>query len=261
MIYRTFEAQMSLVDLMRPFAAIAATTLQLPMLPSWPGLIPRLTRGLAGGLEAFAGLRITATRPAFDIKPVLVGNTLVDVEEEIVEQTHFASLLRFRKDVATPQPKVLLVAPMSGHFATLLRATIQTMLIDHDVYVTDWHNIRDVPAAAGPFDLSAYVEEIIGFQRILGEGAHLMAVCQPAVPALAAAALMAEDGDPALPRSLTLMAGPIDTRISPTAVNTLARGKPIEWFERNLTDVVPPWFKGAGRRVYPASCSSRPSCR
>ena len=140
---------------------------------------------------------------------------------------------------------------MSGHFATLLRATIQTMLIDHDVYVTDWHNIRDVPAAAGRFDLSTYVDEIICFQRILGEGAHLMAVCQPAVPALAAAALMAEDGDPAEPRSLTLMAGPIDTRINPTKVNHLARERPIDWFERNLTDAVPPWFAGAGRRVYP----------
>lgn len=129
---------------------------------------------------------------------------------------------------------------------------MQTVLIDHDVYITDWHNIRDVPREAGIFDLSTYVEEIIRFLRVLGEGAHLVAVCQPAVPALAAAALMAEDDDAALPRSLTLIAGPIDTRINPTAVNRLALGKPIEWFERKLTDVVPACYKGAGRRVYPA---------
>ena len=247
MIYQAFEAQMAVVDLMRPFAAMAATTMRLP----WPGLLPHAVRGLAGDLDAFAGLRVTATRPPFAIEPVAIGNALVAVEEEVVAATAFATLLRFRKDLAVEQPKVLLVAPMSGHFATLLRSTVQTMLIDHDVYITDWHNIRDVPPDAGRFDLSTYVEEIIHFLQVLGEGAHLMAVCQPAVPALAAAALMAEDGDTASPRSLTLMAGPIDTRVSPTAVNKLARERPIGWFEQNLTDKVPPGYKGAGRRVYP----------
>ena len=247
MIYQAFEAQMAVVDLMRPFAAMAATTLRLP----WAGHLPHTMGGIAGDLDAFAGLRITATRPSFAIEPVLVGNALVAVEEEVVATTAFATLLRFKKDLTAEQPKVLLVAPMSGHFATLLRATVQTMLIDHDVYITDWHNIRDVPLDAGCFDLSAYVEEIVHFLRVLGEGTHLMAVCQPAVPALAAAALMAEDGDPALPRSLVLMAGPIDTRVSPTAVNKLACERPIDWFKRNLTDKVPPGYKGAGRRVYP----------
>ena len=247
MIYQAFEAQTAFLDLMRPIATAMASTLRLP----WPGLIPRPLKSLAGDLETFAGLRVTATRPAFGIKPVLVGNALVEVVEESVERTPFATLLRFRKDFGGTHPKVLLVAPMSGHFATLLRATVQTMLIDHDVYITDWHNIRDVPRDAGRFDLSTYVEEIMHFLRVLGEGAHLMAVCQPAVPALAAAALMAEDDDPALPRSLTLMAGPIDTRINPTTVNRLAREKPIEWFERNLTDVVPACYRGYGRRVYP----------
>ena len=247
MIYQAFDAQMAIVDLMRPFAAMAATTLRLP----WPGLVPNTLRDIAGGLEAFSGLRITSTRPAFAIQPILVGNALVEVVEEVVAKTAFATLLRFKKDLTTAQPKVLLVAPMSGHFATLLRATVQTMLIDHDVYITDWHNIRDVPKEAGCFDLSAYVQEVIHFLRVLGEGAHLVAVCQPAVPALAAAALMAEDDDPALPRSLVLMAGPIDTRINPTAVNRLACEKPIDWFEKNLTDAVPPGYKGASRRVYP----------
>ena len=247
MIYQAYEAQTSMFDLMRPFAAMTATTLRMP----WPGLIPRTLKGAAGQLEAFASLRITATRPAFGIRPVLIGNALVDVVEEVVTRTPFATLLRFRKDITSQQPRVLILAPMSGHFATLLRATVQTMLIDHDVYITDWHNIRDVPRAAGPFDFSTYVEEVVRFLRVLGEGTHLMAVCQPAVPAIAAAALMAEDDDPALPRSMTLMAGPIDTRINPTTVNRLALEKPIEWFEQKLTDVVPACYKGMGRRVYP----------
>ena len=247
MIYQAYEAQSALIDLMRPFAGMMATTLRMP----WPGLIPHTLKGMAGQFDVFASLRMTATRPAFGIKPILQGNRLVDVSEEIVTTTAFATLLRFKKDMATEQPKVLVVAPMSGHFATLLRATVQTLLIDHDVYITDWHNIRDVPREEGVFDLSTYVEEVMHFLRVLGEGSHVVAVCQPTVPALAAAALMAEDGDVAQPRSITLMAGPIDTRINPTAVNTLANEKPIEWFESKLTDVVPACYKGAGRRVYP----------
>ncbi len=247
MLYQAFEAQASMFDFMRPFASAWATTLRLP----WPGIMPRTLRSMAGQLDVFAQLRITARRPAFRIEPVLVGNVFAAVEEEVVAATPFAGLLRFRKNCGVVHPKVLVVAPMSGHFATLLRATVQTLLIDHDVYITDWHNIRDVPLAAGPFSLSTYVEELIGFLRVLGEGSHLVAVCQPAVPALAAAAIMAEDGDPAMPRSMTLMAGPIDTRINPTTVNKLALEKPIEWFESKLTDAVPHGYKGVGRRVYP----------
>ena len=247
MMYQAFEAQSAMAELMRPFAAAWATTLRMP----WPGLMPRTLRGWAGKLDTFAELKVTARARAFDIQPVLVGNKLVAVQEDIVARTPFVTLLRFRKDIAVEHPKVLVVAPMSGHFATLLRGTVQTLLIDHDVYITDWHNIRDVPLAAGPFDLSTYTQEIMGFMRLLGEGSHLVAVCQPAVPALAAAALMAEDDDVAMPRSMTLMAGPIDTRINPTAVNVLAGEKPITWFEEKLTDVVPACYKGAGRRVYP----------
>lgn len=247
MMYQAFEAQAAVFDLMRPFAAAMATTLRLP----WPGVIPRSLTPSAARLEAFAGTRVTATRPGYGLMPVLVGNALVPIVEEIVVATPFATLLRFRKDVATPQPRVLVVAPMSGHFATLLRSTLQTLLIDHDVYVTDWHNIRDVPKAAGPFSLSTFVDQLTGFLRVLGEGAHLVAVCQPVVAALAAAALMAEDDDPARPRSLTLMAGPIDCRINPTTVNKLAMSQPIDWFETKLIDTVPAWYQGAGRRVYP----------
>ena len=247
MIYQAYEAQTTMVDVMRPFAAMMATTLRLP----WPGIIPNTLKSMAGQLEVFATVKTTATRPAFDIKPILAGNRLIEVVEEAIATTPFATLLRFKKDMVGEQPKVLVVAPMSGHFATLLRATVQTLLIDHDVYITDWHNIRDVPRAAGVFDLSTYTQEIVHFMGVLGEGSHLVAVCQPTVPALAAAALMAEDGDIAQPRSITLMAGPIDCRINPTAVNKLAMDKPIDWFESKLTDVVPRYYKGAGRRVYP----------
>ena len=165
--------------------------------------------------------------------------------------TPFATLTRFAKLGAPPQPRVLLVAPMSGHFATLLRDTVRTMLTDHDVYVTDWHSARDIPLRAGPFGLDEYTEHLMQFMRTMGPGSHLVAICQPCVAALAATALMSEDDDPAVPASLTLMAGPIDCRISPTAVNTLATSKSIEWFERNLISCVPLPLRGAGRRVYP----------
>ena len=252
MLYKAYEAQAALFEVMRPFASMMATTLRLP----WPGLTPRPLRALAGQLDTFAALRVTGTRPAFALEPVPIGNRLVPVTEEVVRATPFATLLRFRTDdpgerLSAERPKVLVVAPMSGHFATLLRATVQTLLRDHDVYITDWHNIRDVPLAAGPFDFSAYVNHVVDFMRILGPRSHLVAVCQPTVPALAAAALMAEDDDPAQPASLILMAGPIDTRINPTTVNRLALEKPIEWFEEKLTSVVPSFYAGAGRRVYP----------
>ena len=173
------------------------------------------------------------------------------VVEEAVDDTPFAALLRFRVDTPEPRPKVLLVAPMSGHFATLLRATVRTMLADHDVHITDWKNARDVPLAAGRFDFDSYVEHLIRFQRALGPGAHMVAVCQPCVAALAAVAVMAEVRDPAQPRSLTLMAGPIDTRNNPTRVNHLARSRGIGWFEKKLISTVPWRYPGAGRRVYP----------
>jgi polyhydroxyalkanoate depolymerase len=133
----------------------------------------------------------------------------------------------------------------------LLRATVKTMLTGHDVYITDWHNIRDVPLVEGRFDFSAFVDHLVEFLRVMGAGSHVVAVCQPCVPVLAAAALMAEDGDAAQPRSMTLMAGPIDTRISPTKVNELAHRRPINWFERNLIAQVPQGYDGARRQVYP----------
>jgi poly(3-hydroxybutyrate) depolymerase len=175
----------------------------------------------------------------------------VEVHEEVVASTPFATLLRFRKDTTVEQPRVLLVAPMSGHFATLLRDTARTMLPEHDVYITDWHNARDVPLEAGRFGLDEYIEHIIDFMGAIGPGGHIMAVCQPCVAALAAVAIMSEDDHPATPRTMTLMAGPVDCRINPTRVNELATSKPMDWFARNLISPVPVRHAGARRRVYP----------
>jgi polyhydroxyalkanoate depolymerase len=146
---------------------------------------------------------------------------------------------------------VLLVAPLSGHFATLLRATVRTMLPEHDVYITDWHNARDVPLEAGRFGFDEYVAHMMRFLEKIGPGAHMVAVCQPCVAALVAASVMAQGNNPAQPCSMTLMAGPIDTRVNPTKVNELAKGKPMDWFEKNLIATVPRRHGGGGRRVYP----------
>jgi poly(3-hydroxybutyrate) depolymerase len=181
----------------------------------------------------------------------MVGNREVVVTEEAADVTPFGTLLHFKKDIDQAQPRVLLIAPLSGHFATLLRATVRTMLPEHDVYITDWHNARDVATADGRFGFDEYIGHSIRFLETMGPGAHLVAVCQPCVAALVAAAVMAQGNNPAQPRSMTLMAGPIDTRVNPTKVNELAKGKPIEWFEKNLIASVPYRYAGGERRVYP----------
>jgi polyhydroxyalkanoate depolymerase len=190
-------------------------------------------------------------RPPFAIDRVTVGNRELEVREEAAFSTPFGTLLHFKKDVDVVQPRVLVVAPLSGHFATLLRGTVRTMLPEHDVFITDWHNARDVNLAHGRFGFDEYIDHLVSFLEKIGPGAHLVAVCQPCVAALVAAAVMAQDGNPAQPRSMTLMAGPIDTRVNPTKVNELAVSQPIEWFERNLIATVPMRHGGAFRRVYP----------
>jgi poly(3-hydroxybutyrate) depolymerase len=208
-------------------------------------------RRTAASAEVMALWGLSHTRPAFGIDSVVVAGDEVAVTEVPAHVTPFGTLLHFRKDVDVAQPPVLLVAPMSGHFSTLLRATVRTMLPEHDVYLTDWHNAREVPVSAGAFGLDGYTQHLIEFLQVIGPGAHLIAVCQPCVQALAATALMAEDDDPARPRSLTLMAGPVDGRISPTTVNVLATEHPLSWFEKNVVTTVPLRYPGAGRRVYP----------
>ena len=248
MIYTAYQAQS---DLTAPMRAMSGATARL-LTDLSPGLTDRwMVRSTLATTEIVARWGLTHRRPAFGIDSVVVEGEAVAVREEAVLRTPFGTLLRFAKDTDAVQPRVLLVAPLSGHFATLLRATVRTMLPDHDVFVTDWHNARDVGVAHGRFGLDEYIDHLVDFLREMGPGAHVVAVCQPCVPALAAAALMAEDGDEALPHSLTLMAGPIDARVNPTIVNDLAAGRSLEWFERNVIGIVPRRFAGAGRRVYP----------
>ena len=173
------------------------------------------------------------------------------VTEEAADTTPFGTLLHFRKDSVAAQPRVLLVAPLSGHFATLLRTTVRTMLPEHDVFITDWHNARDVALEHGHFGFDDYISHLIRFLETIGPGAHIVAVCQPCVAALVSASVMAQADNPAQPRSMTLMAGPIDTRVNPTKVNLLAKSKSIDWFEQNLIARVPHRYGGGGRQVYP----------
>ncbi|WP_375456649.1 polyhydroxyalkanoate depolymerase [uncultured Methylobacterium sp.] len=244
MLYDAFEMQCDLARQTRAWGRVMHDAVS-----PWAGLGEPVNWWSAGArMMMRAGL--TFARPAFGIETVTVGNRAVPVVEEPVFATPFGTLLRFRKDIDTEQPKVLVVAPLSGHFATLLRSTVKTLLPDHDVYVTDWHNARDVPLSDGRFGFDDYVDHLVRFLQAMG-GGHLLAVCQPTVQALAAAAVMAQSKDAAAPRSMTLMAGPVDCRINPTSVNVLATSKPIAWFEKNLIATVPRRHKGAGRRVYP----------
>jgi poly(3-hydroxybutyrate) depolymerase len=248
MIYKIYQAQ---ADLLYPARQLARFAAGLARAIDMGEYTPVPLRQFGAACHLFADSGVTHARPDYGFKSTTVGNDVVAVVEEARLDTPFATLLRFRKDSAVVQPRVLVVAPMSGHFATLLRGTVSVLLPDHDVYITDWKNARDIPLSDGVFGFDEYVDHLIRFMEVMGEGCHMIAVCQPAVAALAATAVMAEAGNRAQPRSLTLMAGPIDTRQNPTKVNELAKSRPIEWFEKNLIASVPWRYKGASRRVYP----------
>nr|WP_255455686.1 MULTISPECIES: polyhydroxyalkanoate depolymerase [unclassified Salipiger] len=220
-------------------------------MPRLNGPFAQLTRHNAAALEMISRFRLSHDRPAFGLSTVRVDNRDVPVVEEVALDLPFGTLLHFRKDMDTPQPKVLVTAPLSGHFATLLAGTVKVLLRDHDVFITDWKNARDVPLSEGDFGVEDYISYVIRFLEEIGPGAHILAVCQPCVQALAAVAVMSEDRNPATPLSMTLMAGPVDVRESPTTVNDLANQRPIEWFERNVIARVPWRYAGAGRKVYP----------
>ena len=248
MIYQNFQAYADMAGPVRAIADMAAAALARPL----PGTSHnRLHRAGAAICELVARAGLSHHRPAFGIDTVDIGGRLAAVRETAVHRTPFCTLLHLEKDVAVAQPRVLLVAPMSGHFATLLRGTAQTLLADHDVYITDWHNARDIGLRHGEFGFDEFIEHVITFLQVLGPGVHVVGVCQPCVAVLAAVAIMAEDSDPAQPRSMALMAGPIDARVNPTEVNRLATSRPIDWFERNLIGIVPLRYPGALRRVYP----------
>ncbi len=218
MLYLAYQLQSDIMTPVRAWASMAANSGGAPLLSDHPAM-----RNLTAVYELIARAGLTHTRPPFGIDTVMVGNREVEVREEAAATTPFGTLLHFKKDIATVQPRVLLVAPLSGHFSTLLRATVRTMLPDHDVFITDWHNARDVPLTAGRFGIDEYTDHLIKFLETMGPGSHILAVCQPCVAVLAAAAVMAQAGNPAQPRSMTLMAGPIDTRVNPTKVNELAK--------------------------------------
>lgn len=247
MLYQAYQMQ---DDLVAPWRLWARS--MLGMLNSSTSGI----RGFVGGeyaaaLEMLSRFELGHTRPDFAIAKVPSGNSIASVTEEVTLDLPFGKLLHFRKDIDAPQPKVLVIAPLSGHFSTLLRGTVETLLRDHDVYITDWANARDVPLEDGRFGVEDYVEYIIRFLEEIGPGAHILAVCQPCVQGLVAVAVMSAENHPCTPRSMTLMAGPIDPRESPTEVNEFAVSKSLKWFETQVISTVPYRFGGSGRRVYP----------
>lgn len=207
---------------------------------------------VAASLDVFAHAAAPRGKPDFGLDTVTIDGKILPVREEIVDRMPFGQLKHFvREGAPEGQPRLLIVAPMSGHYATLLRGTVERLLPGHEVYITDWRDARMVPLKDGSFDLDDYVDTLINWLTIIGPGAHMLAVCQPSVPAYAATALMNADRHPAAPRTLTMMGGPIDTREAPTAVNTLATERPHAWFQRNVVCTVPAAYPGGGRKVYP----------
>ncbi len=248
MIYNAYEMQRSFLAGASAFADMGAKWMQNPVNPLAYGAAAPM---LASGLDVFAHASASRGKPAFGFTETMVDGTRVSVHEEVVLRKPFGQLKRFVRAGIEGGPKLLIVAPMSGHYATLLRGTVERMLPGHDVYITDWRDAKMVPTDAGRFGLDEYIDYVIAFLRHTGPGTHVLAVCQPSVPAYAAAAIMSADEDPARPATLTMMGGPIDTREAPTEVNTVATQRPHAWFEQNVIAEVPFYYPGARRRVYP----------
>jgi poly(3-hydroxybutyrate) depolymerase len=252
MLYNAYEMQRSMLAGASALANFGAGLLNNPANPfAYFGGGPVL----ASALEVFAHAAAPRGKPAFGLNETVVDGKTVAVREEIVARRPFGQLKHFVREGVTGGPKLLIVAPMSGHYATLLRGTVERMLPVADVYITDWRDAKLVPMADGCFDLDDYIDYVIGWLEAIGaEGdarSHMLAVCQPSVPCYAAVALMSADKHPNLPRTLTMMGGPIDTREAPTAVNTLATERPHAWFQQNVIATVPMLYPGAGRQVYP----------
>lgn len=251
MFYQLYELNHAALQPARAFADAMRALYSNPLNP-FAGTM--WGRSVAATAELFERTTRHYGKPEFGIHETKVDWTSVDVAEKVVWSRPFCDLLRFDRDLAAgrrPDPKILMVAPMSGHYATLLRGTVETMLPHADVYITDWIDARMVPAADGSFDLDDYIDYVIDMLHFLGPDTHVMAVCQPSVPVLAAVAVMEQRGDPLAPASMTLMGGPIDTRRSPTAVNVLAQEKGLDWFRENVIMEVPWPAPGVGRQVYP----------
>ena len=255
MLYHWYETQRAL---MAPFSEFASASAKLYNHPLSPFVHTPLAQRISAGLDLMHRLAKDYEKPEFGITSATVGGIEVAVQQQVALQKPFCRLLRFKRFTDNPvalekmksQPTVLVVAPLSGHHSTLLRDTVRSLLHDHKVFITDWTDARMVPADAGPFHLDDYVAYVQEFIRHIGPHAHVMSVCQPTVPVLAAVSLMASRGEPT-PLTMTMMGGPIDARKSPTAVNNLATDKSYQWFENNVIYRVPQNYPGAGRRVYP----------
>jgi poly(3-hydroxybutyrate) depolymerase len=252
MLYDAYEVQRSFLAGASKLAGLGAGWLTNPANPLAYATTSPL---VAASLEVFAHAAAPRGKPAFGIERTIVDGKDVPVREEIVLRKPFGQLKRFVREGFDTGPRLLIVAPMSGHFATLLRGTVERMLPSHDVYITDWRDAKLVPTDEGGFDLDDYIDYLIEFLEAIGETTgerpHMIAVCQPAVPAFAATALMNADSNKWAPKTLTMMGGPIDTRKAPTAVNTLATQRPLSWFRHNVIATVPPIYPGSGRHVYP----------
>ena len=249
MLYSAYEMQKMWLSSASNMAAVGAQLLDNPALPmGYLGMGP----ATASALKVFAHLYEERGKPEFDIQPVEIDGKEYPVSEAVVYEKPFGNLRRFVRDgLPEDAPKLLIVAPMSGHYATLLRGTVQRMVENQQVWVTDWADARTVPLEEGRFDLDDYIDYLIEFLQFLGPDAHMLAVCQPSVPAFAATAIMGAAKDECRPKTLTMMGGPIDTRCSPTSVNDLAMERPIEWFRHNVIATVPVQYRGSGRKVYP----------
>ena len=248
MLYSMYEMQRSMLAGASAMAGWSAEMLQNPANPfAYSAMGPIV----ASALDVFSHASAPRGKPVFGIEYVEVDGESVPVSVDIEARHPFGQLKHFQKEGVEGQPKLLIVAPMSGHFATLLRDTVERMLPGHDVWVTDWRDAKTVPLSNGTFDLDDYIDYLVSFLEHIGPGAHMLAVCQPSVPCYATAALMSAEDHPDRPRTLTMMGGPVDTREAPTSVNTLATQRPHSWFEQNVIATVPIYYPGAGRKVYP----------
>lgn len=249
MLYHAYEIQRAMLSGASTWASVWAELLSNPTNPlGYAGMSPVM----ASALKVFAHAYAPRGKPEWRIDSSYVGGQEYPVAQEVVLARPFCELRNFRREgLPGDAPKLLIVAPMSGHYATLLRGTVARMVENQDVYVTDWADAKMVPTSAGPFDLDDYIDYLIDFLTFLGPNTHVIAVCQPSVPAYAATAIMGAENHPCRPASLTMMGGPIDTRASPTSVNDVATERPMSWFRDNVIATVPMAYPGGGRQVYP----------
>jgi len=248
LLYHIHDWEHAALAPFRLFAEAVHATFRYPLSPATHS---QFGRTMAAGAELFERTTRHFVKPSFGLKSTRIFRETVKVEEEIVLTQPFCNLIHFKRHIEASDPKVLIIAPMSGHHATLLRGTVEAMLPDHDIYITDWVDAKLVPLSRGKFDLEDNISSIMDCIRFLGPDVHIIAVCQPAPAVLCAVSLLAQMDDPAQPRSMTLMGGPIDTRVAKTMVTELAAQRPIEWFRNTVIHVIPFYYPGAHRMVYP----------